>query len=56
MTASAVGTVEDPGSNVRQKAGLNREILDTAPAALLQKIAYKVQETGGLFMGAPTRN
>ncbi|MFE1594957.1 RNA-guided endonuclease InsQ/TnpB family protein [Nocardia sp. NPDC058705] len=28
MTASAKGTVEQPGSNIRQKAGLNRSILD----------------------------
>jgi hypothetical protein len=28
MTRSAKGTVEDPGRNVRQKAGLNRAILD----------------------------
>ncbi|MFD4428932.1 RNA-guided endonuclease InsQ/TnpB family protein [Nocardia sp. NPDC058497] len=28
MTASARGTVEQPGSNVKQKAGLNRSILD----------------------------
>jgi transposase len=27
MTASAAGTVEEPGTNVRQKAGLNRAIL-----------------------------
>jgi putative transposase len=55
MTASAAGTIEEPGTNVRQKAGLNREILDTAPAALLQKIAYKVQNTGGQFLEAPTQ-
>ena len=55
MTASAAGTREEPGTNVRQKAGLNREILDTAPAALLQKIAYKVAETGGQYLEAPTR-
>ena len=55
MTASAAGTVEEPGTKVRQKAGLNREILDTAPAALLQKIAYKVEETGGQYLEAPTR-
>ena len=55
MTGSAAGTVDEPGKNVAQKSGLNREILDTAPAALLQKIAYKVPETGGLFMEAPTR-
>lgn len=54
MTASAAGTVDEPGNRVRSKAGLNREILDAAPAALLQKIAYKVSETGGLFLEAPT--
>jgi putative transposase len=55
MTASAKGSAEEPGSRVEQKAGLNREILDTAPAALFQKIAYKVTETGGWFVEAPTR-
>ena len=55
MTGSAAGTVEEPGKRVAQKSGLNREILDTAPAALLQKIAYKVPETGGLYLEAPTR-
>ena len=55
MSASAKGTIEEPGTNVAQKAGLNREILDTAPAALHQKIAYKVSETGGRYMEAPTR-
>jgi putative transposase len=28
MTASAVGTVEEPGKNVAQKSGLNRAVLD----------------------------
>lgn len=55
MTASAAGTVEEPGNNVQQKAGLNREILDTAPARLMQLISYKVAETGGWFYEAPTR-
>ncbi|MEK6668641.1 MAG: transposase [Pseudomonadota bacterium] len=55
MTASAAGTVDEPGKNVQQKAGLNREILDTAPARLMALISYKVQETGGWFMEAPTR-
>ena len=34
MTASARGTAEEPGTNVRAKAGLNRVILDTGRAAL----------------------
>jgi len=31
MTACAQGTVDRPGKNVKQKAGLNRAILDTGP-------------------------
>lgn len=54
MSCSATGTVEEPGKNVAQKRGLNREIMDTAGAALFQKIAYKVMETGGQFLEAPT--
>ena len=49
MTASAKGTAEQPGRNVAQKAGLNREILDTAPAALMQQLRRKVLETGGMW-------
>lgn len=55
MTRSAAGTADEPGKMVDQKAGLNREILDTAPSALFQKLAYKVSETGGQFLEAPTR-
>jgi putative transposase len=32
MTHISAGTEEQPGTCVAQKAGLNREILDTAPA------------------------
>ena len=55
MTRSASGTEEDPGKNVAQKAGLNREILDTAPALFTSLIRCKVQETGGEWVEAPTR-
>ena len=55
MTASAAGTLEEPGKNVQQKAGLNREVLDAAPAHLMTLISFKVQETGGWFLEAPTR-
>ena len=50
MTASAAGTLDAPGKTVQQKVGLNRELLDTAPARLLDLISYKVQETGGWFL------
>jgi putative transposase len=46
MTASAEGTVEKPGKRVKQKAGLNRAILDTAPGGFLSNLAYKAEEAG----------
>jgi putative transposase len=55
MTRSAKGTVEKPGKNVAQKAGLNREILDTGPAAFFTMMRTKAEEAGALFMEAPTR-
>lgn len=41
MTSTARGTIEKPGSRVRQKAGLNRAILDVAFAELRRQLAYK---------------
>jgi len=55
MTRSAAGTVEEPGKQVAQKAGLNREILDTAPGLFTSLFRYKVLETGGEWVDAPTR-
>jgi len=55
MTRSASGTEESPGKNVAQKAGLNREILDTAHALFTTLIRCKVQETGGEWVEAPTK-
>lgn len=46
LTASARGTEEDPGSNVKQKAGLNRRILDTAPGTFMRLLATKAEEAG----------
>ena len=47
MTASAKGTAERPGKNVRQKAGLNRAILDTAPGSWLSLLTSKAEEAAG---------
>lgn len=55
MTRSAKGSLDEPGKHVAQKSGLNREILDTAPALFNQLILYKVKETGGEFVDVPTR-
>ena len=47
MTASARGTKDNPGKNVRQKAGLNRQILLTAPGELRRQLEYKTARHGG---------
>lgn len=47
MSASAKGTSEAPGKNVRQKAGLNRGILDAAWGEFFRQLEYKVQWQGG---------
>ena len=47
MTASAKGTVESPGSNVRQKAGLNRSILEIGWSQLATFLTYKLVAAGG---------
>lgn len=46
MTASAAGTIEAPGKNVRQKAGLNRSILDAAFSTLRRQLEYKASWYG----------
>ena len=54
MTQSAKGTVEKPGQNVKQKAGLNRAILASGWGQLERKLAYKA---GGHWCSStrPTR-
>ena len=42
MTRSARGTAAEPGSRVRQKAGLNRVVRDTGWAELRMMLEYKV--------------
>ncbi|WUT01673.1 transposase (plasmid) [Streptomyces sp. NBC_00708] len=46
MTSSARGTTAAPGKNVRQKAGLNRSILDAAPGELRRQLTYKTSWYG----------
>ncbi|MFX5555195.1 RNA-guided endonuclease TnpB family protein, partial [Acinetobacter baumannii] len=41
MTGSARGTVEAPGRNVRQKAGLNRALLEISPRQIRSMLDYK---------------
>ncbi|MGK9452999.1 RNA-guided endonuclease InsQ/TnpB family protein [Acidithiobacillus caldus] len=49
MTRSAKGTVEQPGRRVRQKAALNRSILDQGWGMLKQMLSYKLQWAGGML-------
>lgn len=53
MTRSAKGTVTAPGKNVRQKAGLNRAILDKGWGALLLKLEHKARYNGSRIMRVP---
>ena len=43
MTRSAKGTVDNPGTNVRAKSGLDREILSVGWAELADKLVYKAE-------------
>ena len=45
MTASAKGTAEAPGSNVKQKAGLNKGILESSWSQMERAIGYKALVT-----------
>ncbi|ABM35405.1 transposase, IS605 OrfB family [Polaromonas naphthalenivorans CJ2] len=47
MSASAKGTKDAPGKNIRQKAGLNRLILDAAWGEFGRQLQYKLQWRGG---------
>jgi putative transposase len=53
MTASARGTVEAPGRNVAQKAGLNRSILDVSPGMIRRFTKYKAVWRGGECVEVP---
>jgi putative transposase len=46
MTASAAGTVEDPGRNVAAKAGLNRSILDAGWTQFSSILVAKAESAG----------
>jgi putative transposase len=53
MTRSAEGTVHAPGRNVRQKAELNRAILDNAPFERRRQLAYKAPRFGSELRVVP---
>jgi len=46
-SCQAKGTVERPGKNVRQKAGLNKEILEVSPGMMISMLRYEAERAGG---------
>ena len=53
MSASAKGTADEPGRKVRQKAGLNRAILDQGWSMFRTMLAYKLADRGGKLIEVP---
>ena len=47
MTKSAKGTIEEPGTQVAQKTGLNRSLHDAGLGIFVGMLAYKVEKAGG---------
>ena len=47
MSASAKGTIEEPGKRVAQKSGLNRSILDQGWSMFAEFLGYKLPPLGG---------
>jgi putative transposase len=56
MTRSAKGTVEEPGTNVAQKTGLNRSIGDAAWGRFAELLTYKAARAGGSVIRVDPRN
>ncbi|MFG2879012.1 RNA-guided endonuclease InsQ/TnpB family protein [Streptomyces sp. NPDC048337] len=53
MTKSAKGTIEEPGTNVKQKSGLNRSSLQEAWGRTVTLLTYKTARQGGTLVKVP---
>ncbi len=49
MSASARGTIEKPGSNIKAKSGLNKSILDQGWFEFKRQLDYKLYWRGGML-------
>jgi putative transposase len=56
MSKSAKGTNDSPGRNVRQKAGLNRGILDAGWGEFRRQLEYKVAWANGIVVAVDPKN
>ena len=50
MSSSARGIQDEPGARVRQKAGLNKAILDVGWHALRSQLLYKCERSGAKLL------
>ena len=55
MSASARGTAEEPGRNVRAKSGLNKSILDQGWFEFKRQLDYKLDWQGGSLVEVESR-
>ncbi len=53
MSASAKGTLEQPGRNIQAKSGLNKAILDQGWASFVSMLEYKQEWRGGEVLKVP---
>jgi len=53
LTKSAAGTIESPGTNVKAKRGLNREILNMGWHRVRSQLQYKTEKFGCLLTTVP---
>jgi putative transposase len=56
MVKSARGTIEEPGKNVKAKAGLNRSIAQEAWGRTVTMLTYKLARYGGELVKVPAPN
>lgn len=56
MSASAKGTLAVPGKQVKQKAGLNKAILDQGWFEFRRQLSYKQAWRGGLLIAVPAHH
>ncbi len=56
MSKSAAGNVEQPGKQVKAKAGLNKAILDQGWFEFRRQLEYKLQWAGGMLVAVDPRN
>jgi len=56
MSKSAKGTKDEPGKNVKAKAGLNKAILDQGWGIFRSQLSYKLSWKGGALLLVPARD